>query len=218
MAKVITTELQRDGASGPNITLDTSKNVTCENNLTVDGTSTLTGAVTLPDNTITNAKVADDAIGVAELSATGTASSSTFLRGDNAWAAAGGGVILQVVSIAQQTSALDTSSTGSVASGYTGAITPTTSGNKILVQLSGRLMLNSSDAHAAAYIKDVTNGTFSSIRTAIARNSNEEHYTMWHLFTTTSTSAHTYEMYQQSADSGSKVWNEAQMLLWEVAV
>ena len=36
---------------------------------------------------VTNAKVADDAIGVDELSATGTASSSVFLRGDNAWAA-----------------------------------------------------------------------------------------------------------------------------------
>jgi len=40
---------------------------------------------------ITNALMADDAIGVAELSATGTASSSTFLRGDNAWAAPAGG-------------------------------------------------------------------------------------------------------------------------------
>ena len=46
MAKVITTELQHSGASGANITLDSSKNVTCENNLTVDGTTTLTGAVT----------------------------------------------------------------------------------------------------------------------------------------------------------------------------
>jgi len=35
---------------------------------------------------VTNAKVADDAIGLDELSATGTPSSSTFLRGDNAWA------------------------------------------------------------------------------------------------------------------------------------
>jgi len=46
MAKVITTELQHSGASGANVTLDSSKNVTCENNLTVDGTTTLTGAVT----------------------------------------------------------------------------------------------------------------------------------------------------------------------------
>jgi len=36
---------------------------------------------------IDNEHLADDAVGVAELSATGTASSSTFLRGDNAWAA-----------------------------------------------------------------------------------------------------------------------------------
>ena len=50
-----------------------------------------TGASQIQDNTVSNAKVVDDAIGIAELSATGTASSSTFLRGDNAWAAAGGG-------------------------------------------------------------------------------------------------------------------------------
>ena len=43
------------------------------------------------DGSIDNAHLADDAVGVAELSATGTASSSTFLRGDNAWAAAGVG-------------------------------------------------------------------------------------------------------------------------------
>jgi hypothetical protein len=36
---------------------------------------------------IDNEHLADDAVGIAELSATGTASSSTFLRGDNSWAA-----------------------------------------------------------------------------------------------------------------------------------
>ena len=41
------------------------------------------------DNSITNAKMADDAVGVAELSASGTASNSVFLRGDNSWATAG---------------------------------------------------------------------------------------------------------------------------------
>ena len=66
-------------------------------------------ATDLPDNAVTNAKVAnnaidsaelvagsvdnahlaDDAVGIAELSATGTASSTTFLRGDNSWVAAG---------------------------------------------------------------------------------------------------------------------------------
>ena len=53
MAKVITTELQHSGASGANITLDSSKNVTCENNLQVDGNVTVTG--TLPADKLTGA-------------------------------------------------------------------------------------------------------------------------------------------------------------------
>ena len=53
--------------------------------------------VHIKDNAITAAKIADgtivaadigaDAVGLSELSATGTASSSTFLRGDNSWVA-----------------------------------------------------------------------------------------------------------------------------------
>jgi hypothetical protein len=59
MAKVICTELQKDGASGPNITLDSSKNVTCENNLTVDGTSTFTGNVDFSGSTVTQTTSGD---------------------------------------------------------------------------------------------------------------------------------------------------------------
>ena len=44
----------------------------------------------IANDQITNALMADDAVGVAQLSATGTASSSTFLRGDNSWVAVGG--------------------------------------------------------------------------------------------------------------------------------
>ena len=43
-------------------------------------------------NSVTNDKMADDAVGVAELSASGTASSTTFLRGDNTWGTPIGGV------------------------------------------------------------------------------------------------------------------------------
>ena len=39
------------------------------------------------DGTITTAKLADDAVTIAKLAATGTASGSTFLRGDNTWGA-----------------------------------------------------------------------------------------------------------------------------------
>ena len=44
----------------------------------------------LSDNAVTQAKLADDAVGIAELAATGTANATTFLRGDNSWAASGG--------------------------------------------------------------------------------------------------------------------------------
>jgi len=46
-------------------------------------------AVHIKSNAVTNVKMADDAVGVAELSATGTASATTFLRGDNSWQTAG---------------------------------------------------------------------------------------------------------------------------------
>ena len=46
-------------------------------------------ATQIAANAVGNSEMADDAVGLAELSATGTASASVFLRGDNAWAAAG---------------------------------------------------------------------------------------------------------------------------------
>ena len=47
---------------------------------------------------VTNAKVADpDAVGIDELSATGTASATTYLRGDNAWSSIETGTSWQAV-------------------------------------------------------------------------------------------------------------------------
>lgn len=72
--------------SADNITLDASQNVTVEGNLTVDGTTTFSGTLEIPDDTVD----------IADLSATGTASSSTFLRGDNAWAAPTAGAFVKL--------------------------------------------------------------------------------------------------------------------------
>ena len=50
------------------------------------------GVITIDDigaNAVGNSEMADDAVGIAELSATGTPSATTFLRGDNSWAVAG---------------------------------------------------------------------------------------------------------------------------------
>jgi hypothetical protein len=89
------------------------------------------------DASIDNAHLADDAVGVAELSATGTASSSTFLRGDNAWAAAGGGKLLQAVqdthtAIATITTATFVPFSASLAV----TITPASTSNKVLLLVS----------------------------------------------------------------------------------
>lgn len=68
-----------------------------------DGTDASYGTVAtamIADDAVTLAKVADDAIGVDQLSATGTASATVFLRGDNVWAAAGdnfGSSLFQVI-------------------------------------------------------------------------------------------------------------------------
>ena len=48
----------------------------------------------IKDGEVKNADMADDAVGIAELSATGTASSSTYLRGDNSWATVSAGTAL----------------------------------------------------------------------------------------------------------------------------
>ena len=56
---------------------------------TVTTNANLTGDVTSSGNATT---IATDAVDIAMLSATGTASSSTFLRGDNSWQAASGAV------------------------------------------------------------------------------------------------------------------------------
>ena len=67
MAKVITTELQHAGASGANITLDSSKNVTCENNLQVDGNVTVTG--TIPADKLTGTAAAINGSNITNLPA-----------------------------------------------------------------------------------------------------------------------------------------------------
>ena len=59
----------------------------------INGNGTVTGIAVggLPDGIVDNGTMADDAVAIADLAATGTASSTTFLRGDNSWQEAGGG-------------------------------------------------------------------------------------------------------------------------------
>jgi len=104
--------------------------------VTFPGATTFTGAMEIPNDTVD----------IADLSASGTASSSTFLRGDNAWAAAGGGKVVQYVWTTDNTNITCASNTNVELMDAT--ITPTSASNKILVQCLTRVY---SDASAYAF-------------------------------------------------------------------
>ncbi len=76
----------------------------------------------------------DNTVSLAKLTATGTKDATTFLRGDNTFAAAGGGKVLQVITATDSTER--TTSSASFVSASTTlsvSITPSNSSNKIYV-------------------------------------------------------------------------------------
>jgi len=80
--------------------------------------------------------VSDSTIGIAKFTATGTPSSSTFLRGDNSWASAGAtaGQVIQVLGATDTTERSTTSGTFVTASNTLSvAITPASSSNKFAI-------------------------------------------------------------------------------------
>jgi len=113
----------------------------------------LTGDITTVEGAVATT-IATDAVDIAMLSASGTADGDTFLRGDNAWAAAGGstsasdldegtlavarmaaGTVIQVVmgSEFSGTDSTGSTSTSGVATQVYSTITPLLSSSKILV-------------------------------------------------------------------------------------
>ena len=87
----------------------------------------------IADDAVTTAKINDDAVTVAKLNTTGTASSSTFLRGDMAWATPSDeGKVLQVVKGADS-ALFSTTSSSLVDSNVTVTITPSSASSIILL-------------------------------------------------------------------------------------
>ena len=112
--------------------------------ITINGSGTIAGISVggLPDGTVDNATLANNAsdsaeiaagaVDLAHLSATGTAGSGTYLRGDNAWAAISGAKILQIV-CSPTNDGGSTNSTSFVDGGGNVQITPTSTSNKVMV-------------------------------------------------------------------------------------
>jgi hypothetical protein len=99
-----------------------------------DGTVT---TAKLADSSVTTAKLNDASVSLAKLTATGTKDATTFLRGDNTFAEAGGGKVLQVVTATDGTERTTTSSSFVTASNTLSLnITPSSTSNKILLIMS----------------------------------------------------------------------------------
>ena len=107
--------------------------------LTANQTITLSGAVTGSGATAITTTLANSVVGVANLSATGTASSTTFLRGDNTWATIAGSGTVTTVSVVS-------------ANGFAGTVATATSTPAITIStsISGILKGNGTAISAAS--------------------------------------------------------------------
>ena len=107
---------------------------------------------------LSGADIEDGTIGLADLSATGTKDATTFLRGDNTFAeAGGGGKLLQVVT-ATTTTSTTTNSTSFVTGNLSVNITPSATSSKILVCTGGSMDNEGSGVQMGATIyRDSTN-------------------------------------------------------------
>ena len=157
----------------------------------------------------------DSTVSLAKLTATGTKDATTFLRGDNTFAAAGGGKVLQVV----QTVKTDTFSTTNTYSGgfadITGlsvAITPSATSSKVLVLVQ---IYNSVDSNTQFFnlIRGSTNllqpGS-GSLKATIANDGNMGNVSITFLDSPSSTSETTYKVATAREASGTVYVNRRQ--------
>ena len=103
-------------------------------------------------DSIDNSHLADDAVGVAELSATGTANAGATVSGF------GGGKILQVVSTVKTDAFTSTATSYTAITGMSLAITPSATSNKVLILIRAHFSsaVDGASAHIRFY-RDSTN-------------------------------------------------------------
>tara|TARA_R100001163_G_C5040684_1_gene178897 strand:+ start:398 stop:1066 length:669 start_codon:yes stop_codon:yes gene_type:complete len=143
-------------ASGTTFTIgDSGDTFNIPSGVTLANSGSVTG---LPASAISSGTIATARLG------SGTASSSTFLRGDSTFASPGGGKVLQVVTTAFNTER-STSST-SYQTMETRTITPSATSSKILVILNGGNLFADGPSLVFSFFRDSTdlggtNGVYS---------------------------------------------------------
>jgi len=152
------------------------------------------------------AKITSGTIATARLGS-GTANTTTFLRGDNTFAEAGGGKVLQVVQVTTTTTNTINDS-GFQATSITANITPASSSNKVLVFASSTIYADTSTAQARATIY---RGSTNLASTKFVENYNSAGkiitpFCMQFLDSPNTTSQTTYAVYG-TTNSGNAVFN-----------
>ena len=157
-------------------------------------------AGTVSDSAITTAKLADSSVSLAKLTATGTKDATTFLRGDNTFAEAGGGKVLQVLT-ATDSSARTTTSTSFVTASNTLSvnITPSATSSKIFVQTSFECSSASSGRSFFTIYRDSSNlGNTNGMFSVGGQELDGQSGSMTFLDSPSSTSQLTYAVYMKS--------------------
>ena len=171
---------------------------------------------------IVNGDIANATIALAKLSATGTPSATTFLRGDNSWATPSGGKVLQVVNMTTETDTITTSGSFG-ATALTLAITPSSASSKILILATGNV--NNTTVNNWTYATIARGGTNLGAgvgMTGVYSNGGDIHTpcTMVYLDSPSSTSSLTYDV-RISVSGGTGKWNQqlakASLTLMEIA-
>lgn len=125
-----------------------------------NGSGTFTNSLPAPTSGIAASAIDSGTIATARLGS-GTASSSTFLRGDQTYAAAGGGKLLQVV--ANNYTTVTTISASGRTDLFTQAITPSVASSKILVSFSVGMGNNATGVSAINLLRDIASGGYADL-------------------------------------------------------
>ena len=210
---------QVDPQSGTNLTLGTSgDSIIIPSGVTLANSGTVTGipASAISSGTLADARIPDlnaskitaGTIATARLGS-GTASSSTFLRGDQTYAEAGGGKINQAV-LADQIIQFNTTSSGYVDTGIKVTITPSATSSKVAVWFNGQFNKRTGAGNFMATLyrgsQQVVGGRGLIQSNGQASNSFLIPSGFCYLDSPNTTSATEYRLYLKIESGGEQVW------------
>ena len=156
--------------------------------------------------------IANDAVDIAMLSATGTADATTFLRGDNAWAAPAGGTIVNVVQTQDYTGAITVDGVTSYAtagSDFLDSITPTRTSSTILIMAgsaTGGIDGDTSYAGELKIYRQIASGGYASITASPVAHINgasgkRRPWAFMYLDSPSTTSQVDYQLYMRASNN-----------------